>query len=379
MKIFAYIWALLAAVALLAPGARAFGLPPPEVRVLVEEGPRVVIDGMGQSLRIRLGEGKNASEFSAGTSAAVATSGDGLSIGGQQAGKEAVIQNSNRLYRIGSRTYRGTITAIWQTPSRIILVNNVPVEEYLVGLIGSEISPAWPIEAIKAQAVAARTYALNQTEASRRGSARPYDVTSTVLSQVYDGAHKEDERSRSGVVSTRGQILTRGGALFAAYFHSCCGGLTEHAHNVWPGEEGPPTVEDRFCERSPKRLWSFQMDAARFVAKLKAAGLSVGEILGLSTESESDSPRVENLLMQDREGNKSVAATELRRIFGYSEIKSTWFDAKLDSGQITLVGRGYGHGVGMCQWGAKGMADEGAKYGEILKFYYPDAELYTAY
>ncbi len=379
MRFYQYIWAFLTAACLVLPSFQALGMPPPEIRVMVEEAPRVMVNGMGQPVRVVIGEGRDASEFYARSSATISASNDGLIVEDRPAGREITMLDQARRYSIGSRTYRGTLTATWLSPTKVIVVNNVPVEDYLVGLIGSEISPAWPIESIKAQAVAARTYAMNQVESSHRGNARPYDVTSTVMSQVYDGAHKEDERSRDGVLSTKGQVLLRGGAIFPAYFHSCCGGLTEHAHNVWPGEEGPPQVEDRYCARSPKLIWNFRIPAAEFASRLRASGIQTGEILGVSTESESDSPRVENFIIQDQEGVKSVKATELRRIFGYSEIKSTWFTVKMEGGEIAFDGRGYGHGAGMCQWGAKGMADEGKTYLEILKFYYPDAELTTAY
>lgn len=379
MILFKYIAVFVALLSIFVVAAPARALPPPDVRVLIEEVKNTTIDGMGQAMKIVIGEGKNASEFALGTKILIAASEDGLDVSDNKVGTEVKFFNTGRRYRMGSRILRGTITAFWQSPSKLIIVNNIPLEDYLVGLIGSEMAPTWPAEAIKAQAVAARTYALYQSDSARKAANRPYDVTSTVLSQVYDGAHKEDARSREAVSLTRGDVLLRNGTIFASYYHSCCGGLTEHAQNVWPGENGPPVIEDRFCERSPKREWIFRMPISEFSAKLRAANYTTGNILGISTESEPDSPRVENLIIQDREGLKNIKATELRKIFGFTEIKSTWFEASLAKNEITLKGKGYGHGVGMCQWGARGMAEEGATFREILKFYYPDSELMTMY
>jgi stage II sporulation protein D len=236
------------------------------------------------------------------------------------------------------------------------------------------------MEALKAQAVTARTYALHHSRISRDSVAgKDYDVTSTVHSQVYEGAHKEGFRAREACKQTQGLALLRHGAIFPSYYHSCCGGITEHAHNVWSGASGPPQIKDRFCSRSSKLSWKLRVSARELAEKLSAAGYAVGRITGVHAAVEDDSPRNRAIVLAEESGTQEVPATELRRLLGYSELKSTWFDVTMKGDEIVFTGRGYGHGVGMCQWGAKGMADEGHTYREILKHYYPDAEIARMY
>ncbi len=298
----------------------------------------------------------------------------GLRVNGRPSGsRELIIQSRSDTFHIGARKFRGELHVL-QSGSRIVIVNNVAIETYLVGLIDSEISSSWPAEAIKAQAVAARTYAISKI---RPGS--PYDIESTMMDQVYDGAHREEAHVYKIVESTRGQVLKRNGILFPAFYHSCCGGLTEYAHNVWNGTESMPAVEDRHCERSPKKLWSYRIPRAQLQRLLASNNVPVGAVSAITTVPLFDSPRVDTVVVETSKGTHNVRATELRRILGYMNLKSTWFETSLSGGEIVFNGRGYGHGVGMCQWGAKGMADEGYNYMDILKFYYPDAELATIY
>ncbi len=369
----------LAALLLLLAG-NAAALPPPEVRVLIAEGPGVTVQGALTPLRIATGGSRSGAGALAGMSATLIAGPKGLLHDGTPLGPEAGIVSRQDRFRINGRLYRGEIRVTWEAEGKLLVVDVIPLEDYLVGLIGSEISPAWPAEAQKAQAVAARTYALHHAQAVA-GSQNPraYDVTSSVLSQVYDGVHKEDGRAREAVAATRGQVLERDGRIFPAYYHSCCGGRTEHAHNVWEKASGPPLIEDRYCERSPRRAWSWRSPLAPFAAKLAANGIVIGHVTDVGIEAEQDNPRVANLLIVDENGAHAVRATELRRIFGFSEIKSTWFEPQIVGNEIRFTGRGYGHGVGMCQWGSKGMADAGKGYRDILKFYYPDATLMTAY
>ncbi len=312
--------------------------------------------------------------------ATVTASPNGLRVNGRPtASKEIVIQSKAETFHIGARKFRGELKAV-QSQNRILIINNIPIETYLVGLIDSEISSSWPAEAIKAQAVAARTYAMNQIERIRsKRPDSPYDIESTMMDQVYDGAHREEAHVYKIVEATRGQVLTKNGLLIPAFYHSCCGGMTEQAHNVWGDADGPPPVEDRFCERSPKKLWSYKLTLTNFQKLLAAGKVPVGSISSIATIPLFDSPRVDTVVIETASGTQNVKATDLRKYLGYANLKSTWFEVNLSGNDVTFSGRGYGHGVGMCQWGAKGMADEGHAYQDILKFYYPDAELTTIY
>jgi len=372
------------AIAVLAITAVISGIchaaPPPEVRVLVVSGDSIDLGGGGERIGI-LPKGMGPQgEIVVGQTATIQAGKDGLLIDRIPAGKAIVLRTVGERYSIGRRHFRGRIEIIWKSPEELIVVNHVPLERYLSGLLGSEMYPHWPMEALKAQAVAARTYALHYSRISRDLRAgKDYDVTSTVHSQVYEGAHKEGFRAREACRQTQGVALLKQGAIFSSYYHSCCGGITEHAHNVWSGESGPPQIKDRFCERSPKLSWRLSVSAPELAKRLSAGGYAVGRITGVDVAVEDDSPRNRALVIADESGAQEVPATELRRILGYSDLKSTWFDVRMKGDEIVFNGRGYGHGVGMCQWGAKGMADEGHSYEEILKHYYPDAEIARMY
>jgi stage II sporulation protein D len=373
--LFIAVFAMIIVVAI-----KASALPPPEVRVLVTSEKSVMIDAMSEPIEV-LTQGELPDKTFTAKGTVTISAGDfGLTMNGTPVGRAVMITDSSKRYKIGNSSFRGKIEAIWKSKNEFLIVNHLSMEDYLVGLIGSEMYPGWPMEALKAQAVAARTYALHHVDAAKRyGMRNDYDVTNTVLSQVYEGAHKEDWRAHQACVDTQGKALMRHGSIFPAYYHSCCGGLTEHAHNVWYGEEGPPQITDKYCARSPNLNWSWRIAASTFADGLRKQGIHIGKILAVSTEMESDSPRAKTLVIVDEEGMKAIKATDLRRIFGFSNIKSTWFEVDIEGSTIAFSGRGYGHGVGMCQWGAKGMADEGFTYEEILKFYYPDAELTRVY
>lgn len=353
--------------------------PPPEVRVLVIDSiPSVTVSGAGSALKLLLPGGRGGERL--GGSAHIVAGPRGLVIGGANRGEEMLISDAARRYRIGDRSFRGTLAIVWKGQGSLSVIDNIMIEDYLSGLINSEISSSWPLEAIKAQAVAARTYAMNQISGARRSATpRPYDITSTTLDQVYEGAHQEDRRSQDAVRATRGEFLLRSGAVFSAYYHSCCGGRTERAQNVWPGEKGPPPVDDSYCERSPQREWRLEIPKERFMEVLKSNGVAVTAIYTIAKTQFSDSPRAGEIIIEDDDGLKMVKATDLRRIFGYQNIKSTWFEVALQGNSIVFTGRGYGHGAGLCQWGAKGMAEAGKSHKEILKFYYPDAEIVKLY
>jgi len=360
--------------------AQAFALPPPEIRVLITSDKSTLISGFSEPIKVLL-PGKRPDQGFVFKDSITITAGDyGLIVNNTPVGTAATILNTSKRYRIKDRSFRGKIEVIWKSKNKFFIINHLPMEEYLAGLLGSEVYPSWPIEALKAQAVAARTYALHHADAKKRSGTRAdYDVTATVLSQVYEGTHKEGFRTHAACRETNGMALLKSGRTFSAYYHSCCGGLTEHAHNVWVGENGPKQITDKFCKRSPKMSWSWNTSIKNFISNLRSNGVSIGKILGVSTELQSDSPRIEFLSVIDGDSTKKIKATELRRIFGYSNIKSTWFDVDIKGASIRFAGRGYGHGVGMCQWGAKGMADAGFTYEQILKFYYPEAGLARVY
>lgn len=363
----------------LLPFGYLYAEPPPQIRVRIAEAlPSVTIEGIGSKLKIISPSGR--SEERLGHTARVIAQETELALNSARRGLELVFINASGKYRINGALYKGRIAAQWDGPSSLSVIVRMALEDYLVGLINSEISSSWPLEAIKAQGVAARTYAVYQI--GRAGVANPpraFDITASMLDQVYEGAHQEDRRSLVAVKATRGETLLRDGAIFQSYYHSSCGGHTEDAENVWPGEVGPPTVSDPYCAKSPKFSWTWQVPISRLSEVLNTNGIPIGEVKTIATSQFPNSPRVDMLLLEDEIGLQMVKATDLRRMLGYQNLKSTWFDIRVVKNEIRFSGRGYGHGVGLCQWGAKGMAEQGKSYREILKFYYPDAEVVKTY
>lgn len=274
--------------------------------------------------------------------------------------------------------YLGRLEFYEDGKGTMTVVNVLPLEDYLVGLVASEISREWPIEAIKAQAVAARAYALYQKNArSKEWSQAYYDLESTVLDQVYEGEGGANSRVKQAVQETRGEIITSHGKLVKTFFHSSCGSQTEAASNVWGEEDKFHTVLDPYCVRSPYNSWTFKIAKAELAKKIRLAGFPAETIDDIQVETKRGNPRAATVIIDT--GNQTVylQGQDLRKIIGYENLKSTWFDVKTGRGEIVFTGRGYGHGVGMCQWGSKGMADSGKTYREILKFYYPGTKIET--
>ncbi|MFH1873802.1 MAG: SpoIID/LytB domain-containing protein [Pseudomonadota bacterium] len=355
-------------------------LPEPLIRVAIQKNiPNLTIVSMADH-SLTISDKNTNQEIWNGNSANIASHKTGLQINNNNIHtSNIIIEASNNLFQVGSNIYRGKLRVIKQNNS-LLVINDLPLETYIAGLINSEISSSWPEETIKAQAIAARTYALNQIEQRKRANpSNLYDIGATTLDQVYFGAHREDLKSIRLVKATQGEVLKCEGKIFPAYYHSCCGGQTQKASNVWEHAKGPAPILDRFCERSPKHDWEFKISLKDFLHKISANKQQLNKIVSITTIPFFDSPRVNTLLIETTDDVLEIKATELRSLFGYSIFKSTWFEVKLEGNQLTFQGRGYGHGVGMCQWGAKGMAEQGYNYQDILKFYYPNAEIAKIY
>jgi stage II sporulation protein D len=244
------------------------------------------------------------------------------------------------------------------------------LEEYLVGLINFEISSQWPLEALKAQVVAARTYAFYQRN---NRSAELFDVDSGVNDQVYGGVGREDSRSRRAVQETRGElILYRGSPIFAVY-SSCCGGKTEEGENMWTGNfPYLRTVDCNYCLDSPHFLWNYSIDGEGLSVALQDTG---SRVLGMEIDERSRSGRVLKITVQTERERRQVSGKDFRRLLGYDLLRSTNFVVTQKEGAYQFSGLGWGHGVGLCQWGAKGMAEAGMDYPSILKYYYQDVKI----
>jgi len=285
--------------------------------------------------------------------------------------RRLTFSGSSALY-VNGKAYRGAAEA---TPGEkgVFIVNELPLEEYLVGLINCEISSAWPIEAVKAQAVIARTYALNRKQ-TRRTSL--YHLESSVIDQVYDGCEIEDSRARRGVSDTAGEVLCYHGSVIEAFYHSNCGGRTEASENVW-GKRLPYLggVECTYCLTSPSSMWDLKIALPELEERLKTAGHKVSGVTEIRPGPRNSRGRLKNVVVVSSRGELSLTGDQFRKAVGYNAIKSTNFSVKVENGEAGFSGLGNGHGVGLCQWGAKQRALDGFGYAEILSYYYPGTDL----
>ncbi len=254
-----------------------------------------------------------------------------------------------------------------------LIINQVDLEEYVKGVVPSEVKSNWHPEMLKAQAVAARTYALYQQMLS---AAREYDVSATVQDQVYKGKNGVDAAVERAVDETRGLVLTYQGAPIYAAFSSTAAGLTEDAVNVW-SKEYPylKGVECPFDLESPYYQWKVSFRMETLEKNLRQQGISVGTITAITPVTFSRGGRVATLRLVHSEGELILRGEELRKAVGYSTVPSTQFTIETVGRDVVLSGYGAGHAVGMCQWGAKELAELGYPFSTILSYYYPGTEL----
>lgn len=254
-----------------------------------------------------------------------------------------------------------------------LVINQADLEEYVKGVVPAEVNSSWHPEMLKAQAVAARTYALYQQMLS---ASREYDVVATVQDQVYKGKNGVDGAVSRAVDETRGLVLTYQNAPIYAAFSSTAAGLTEDAVNVWskdyPYLKG---VECPFDLDSPYYHWTASFRLDKLEQSLRQQGFAVGAIASIEPLSFSRGGRVAKLRVVHSEGELILRGEDLRKAVGYSIVPSTQFTIDAVGQDIVLSGYGAGHAVGMCQWGAKELAELGYPFPTILAYYYPGTEL----
>lgn len=393
-------------------------------------GGTAAASGMGQTVRIGIREGrgsvaltsdsglgvwKNGSlwkKFPARTPLQIALKGNAVTVGGAAAAGAVEVRplsSAGSVKITDGYAYRGAIR-VMKSPQRwgLTVVNVVPVEEYLYGVVGKEMSPSWHREALKAQAVAARTYAISH---KNYFASRGFDMTDDTSSQIYAGINGESPSVIAAVDATRGEILTYGGKPIDAFFCSTAGGWTENSENVW-GSRIPYLrgVSDD-SSRMPSYRWSVTTTPEKLAANLTAAGKGVGKVrsitlspLGKRPMAVSDrgvSGRVLSMTVNGSAGSVRVTGNAFQSIYG---LKSTLFDFSQggavpdpDSGRkgrsatmtikagvpITIYGYGWGHGLGMSQYGAYQMAQEHGSadtyYRTILTHYYTGTRLEKLY
>jgi stage II sporulation protein D len=268
------------------------------------------------------------------------------------------------------------------------VVNRLDIEKYLDGVVNGEFSSKWNPEAVSAQVIAARSYAFYQIREARRRRAI-FDVESSIRDQVYLGTQGEEARASQLVARTRGTVLVAGPAGSAApikaFYHSTCGGHTDSPEDVWgrPQDGVRGGVECAHCGTSPRFTWQLKLTPAQLDQMLQSYGR--GRVIGLEVLSRFSSGRVKKLKIAfaspgGRISTQIVPGSQFRSLVGSEQLRSTAFTVSRGDGDSWVFdGRGYGHGVGMCQWGAKEMGAAGFEAREILSRYYPSARLVHAW
>ena len=322
--------------------------------------------------------------------------------------------------------YRGKLLVKRNTNCDITVINQLPFEQYLYGVVPTEVPYSWNMETLKAQAVAARNYAI---VSMGKHKDLGYDLCNGQHCQAYKGFSKENERTNQAVDETKSKLLTYNGKLVTPFYHSSSGGYTENSENVW--NEAIPyirAVDDKYGLGSPYDNWTNTIDCAGIKEKLTVAGIDLGDIININVLEISAFGRVQKIEIVGTKSSKILEKEKIRSVLGNSILKSIWYTVNTDAdifikGRIesqtekkrgstlyaitatgvkkltstnnilnikgvttnatakiipteyTFAGKGWGHGLGMSQYGAKGMAEAGFKYNQILEYYYTGSKV----
>jgi stage II sporulation protein D len=271
-----------------------------------------------------------------------------------------------------SHCYHGSIIVEAGT-SKLHISNIVSLEDYLTGVVAGELDSEEPA-AMQAQAVLSRTWVLKNR--MKHGSSGVCDLTHC---QVYKGIDGETKRAREAVRRTSGQVITWNGQLIDVYFHSTSGGRTTSPANAWGGDTPPylQGVDDPWSEISPHHMWDTTLTSAE-IRKLGFEAFN-GSLLSVEVTEKTPDGRAKTVAVRLSTKTLTFTGQEFHtiigRTLGWNYLKSDWFNAVSQSGRILFTGRGLGHGVGLCQWGAIGMARKRHDYKEIIKYYFPGVEV----
>ena len=286
------------------------------------------------------------------------------------------------------RSYRGRLGVLRNASGTLRPVNVINIEAYVAGVLPNELLSTWHVETYKALAVAARTYALVERSTRRD---QDFDVFDSAMSQVYGGADSETSRSWEAVSATRALVGAYEGpgglTLFKMYYHSTCGGATVPSGAVFGGQTPPPLtgVACPYCGDSKYHEWhDVALTKHEITQAMRASGnpalKNLREVARVEVAEAGPSGRAAYIRVVDGAGHSlKIDANEWRLWVGSRKIPSTWFTIRDAGDRIILDGRGWGHGVGMCQWGAEYLAAHGQSGEQILRYYYPSIVLVRGY
>jgi stage II sporulation protein D len=335
-----------------------------QLKVAIEREVESIKVGSSTAAIVKDGAGKQLGELNPMSALAAKLDGNSIIISDRVGAGELVIEPKNNGYVwIGDRWYRGTTRLIRQN-NGITAINKVDLEQYLYSVVGAEAVSSWPIEALKAQAVAARSYALYK----RKGSNGIYDVDTTIGTQVYKGLDTEYTTTHQAVNSTLGQIMTYNNQVILAAFHSSSGGYTENVEDVWTSPLPYLRAVVDYDQQSPVFEWQQIVP----VSKIQSLVAGVGKIKGFKPTEMTPRGRVITMNVTGDRGSTTVSGNDLRKVL---DLRSTLFRVSTSGDNLLVKGRGFGHGLGLSQWGAYYLAKQGINYHQILAHYYQTANL----
>lgn len=456
-----FIIALFAALGLMVIVPDACRASGDMLKVCIEEGTAAGTLSSSASLRLTDAHGR---KVAVGKSVTIQCRRGTILVGGKDL-TLPVICRSSSLVKWQGKPYRGEIR-IQAGPGagKLAIVNVIPVEDYLRGVLKMEINPSWPLEAVKAQAIVARTYALAHRG---RDAAKGYDFDNTNRSQVYRGVNAEDSRTDRAIAETSGLVVTWEGRLALTPYHADSGGWTADVRDVWGGERPYLVgVREPFPSNSPYSNWTMTLSPAQVSQALSKAGVNIGKVSSLEVSHRDAGGRAVTLKATGSAGSAEIRANAFRMAIGSRSLKSTFFRfgasgvptsasassvsaavpspdlngldgdslmleltkqgvfspeemmdmllhpekrdqyllqaltrgkgtkgpapvrkqvpasgerAVLGGAPLVVLGQGWGHGVGMSQWGARAMAQNGWKVRDILGHYYPGTDLARMY
>ncbi len=256
----------------------------------------------------------------------------------------------------------------------VFIVNILSVDEYLISVVPGEIPANWEQEALKAQAIAARTFTYYHISTQRNRDAI-YDLDATAASQVYRGISDEKPQTTAAVRETSGQVMLYDDKPVLAYFHSTCGGKTIDNSYVWEKSRLPylQGTQCGFCTDSTKYEWESELTLDEIRNSLLKKFPAIGSIRNISFKKKDD--RVVEVLLHHSKGSCRMSGNNFRLLFPAEKIRSLYFVSKKIKNGLALKGHGWGHGVGLCQWGARGMAKRGYNSRDILRHYYTGVKI----
>lgn len=309
---------------------------------------------------------------------AISISNGGINIGNKHYNHNElrIVSQQSGGIEVNSVRYRGEIRILQQLNDKLSVIEETDIESFIDGVLGSEMPQSWNEDALRAQAVTARTYAMYKKKI-RRDDVYHLDM----LELAYRGIANETGRLTQIVQDTKGIVMVYNWNIFPAYFHSTCGGHTEDVRHVFGKDSIPPLsgVACNYCSDSKHSSWSTDISKSAIEKKLQEANVyisNISTVMAVNPGAGNHGSRVE---IASANGSKEMNANDFRLMIGPNNLLSTSFQTKNNGKSITFTGKGWGHGVGLCQYGAQSMAEKGFKWAEILKYYYPKIELVRVY